>query len=354
MSLFGTHIPAGARPVLPGEALRRQPAPARIAGLTVSMLRYRVAIMVWTFMLLGAASGNSARLKAEELALEACALAWSYVAATTVNDLADVEIDLVNHPRDAGRPLVSGAASPADMRKLHWLAWAAAIGCAAPLGIVPAGLVIVGLVIGRAYSVRPLRLSYRPYWAPSTLAIAYVVVPYTLGFWSSGAEVSGRAIAIGAGLVALFLARIVLKDFRDREGDGIFGRRSLLLLHGKRLTCALSGAFVALGDGLLSLAFGGHAWPLLVLAQGFFAAVVLMLWRLSKATTSTAEQVAIGTGARMANGLLFSVLSWLVLSGHGASIGVRGAFLVVLAVLYGTSFATLARYPERAVIGYKG
>ena len=235
------------------------------------MLRYRVAIMVWTFMLLGAASGNSARLKAEELALEACALAWSYVAATTVNDLADVEIDLVNHPGDAGRPLVSGAASPADMRKLHWLAWAAAIGCAAPLGLMPAGLVIVGLVIGRAYSVRPLRLSYRPYWAPSTLAIAYVVVPYTLGFWSSGAEVSGRAIAIGAGLVALFLARIMLKDFRDREGDGIFGRRSLLLLHGKRLTCALSGAFVALGDGLLSLAFGGHAWPLLVLAQGFFA-----------------------------------------------------------------------------------
>jgi 4-hydroxybenzoate polyprenyltransferase len=354
MSPFGTRIPAGARAVPPGSSLRRQPAPARIAGLTVSMLRYRVAIMVWTFMLLGAASGNSAHLKAEELALEACALAWSYVAATTVNDLADVEIDLVNHPGDAGRPLVSGAASPADMRKLHWLAWAAAIGCAAPLGLVPAGLVIVGLVIGRAYSVQPLRLSYRPYWAPSTLAIAYVVVPYILGFWSSGAEVSGRAIFMGAGLVALFLARIMLKDFRDREGDGIFGRRSLLLLHGKRMTCGLSAALVALGDALLFLPFGAHGWPLLALAQGFLAAVALMLWRLSKATTSTAEQVAIGTGARMANGLLFSVLSWLLLSGHGASIGMRAAFLVVLAVLYGTSFATLARYPERAVIGYKG
>ena len=146
-----------------GMLSRRQPAPARIAGLTLSMLRYRVAIMVWTFMLLGAASGDGARLKAGELALEACALAWSYVAATTVNDLADVEIDLVNHPGDAGRPLVSGAAYPADMRRLHWLAWAAAIGCAAPLGLVPAMLVVVGLVIGRAYSLRPLRLSYRPY-----------------------------------------------------------------------------------------------------------------------------------------------------------------------------------------------
>jgi 4-hydroxybenzoate polyprenyltransferase len=318
------------------------------------MLRYRVAIMVWTFMLLGAAAGDGGRLEPGELALEACALAWSYVAATTVNDLADVEIDLVNHPGDAGRPLVTGAAYPADMRRLHWLAWIAAIGCMAPLGAVPAMLVAVGLVIGRAYSIPPLRLSYRPYCAPITLAIAYVVVPYTLGFWSSGGETSGRAVAVGGGLVALFLARIVLKDFRDREGDAIFGRRSLLLLHGKPTTCALSGGFVALGDGLLSLAWGGHAWPLLALAQSFFAALGWMLWRLFKATTPTAEQVAIGTGAKMANGLLFSLLSWLLLSGHGATIGIRAAFLVLLAVLYGTSFVTLALHPERAVIGYKG
>jgi 4-hydroxybenzoate polyprenyltransferase len=354
MSAVGTRLAALSRTVPSGATRQRQQAPARIAGLTLSMLRYRVAIMVWTFMLLGAASGDGAHLKGGELALEACALAWSYVAATTVNDLADVEIDLVNHPGDVGRPLVVGAASPADMRKLHWIAWAAAIGCATPLGAVPAGLVVVGLVIGRAYSLRPLRLSYRPYWAPSTLAIAYVVVPYTLGFWSSGGETNGRAVAIGGGLVALFLARIVLKDFRDREGDAIFGRRSLLLLHGKRMTCALSGGFAALGDGSLSLAFGGHAWPLLLLAQGFFAAVGRMLWSLSKATTPTAEQVAIGTGAKMANGLLFSLLSWLLLSGHGATIGMRAAFLVLLAALYGTSFVTLARRPERAVIGYKG
>jgi len=354
MSAVSAGAPAASPLGLSGDAPKRQPAPARIAGLTLSMLRYRVAIMVWTFMLLGAASGDGARLKAGELALEACALAWSYVAATTVNDLADVEIDLVNHPGDSGRPLVTGAASAADMRRLHWTAWVAAIGCAAPLGFVPATLVVLGLVIGRSYSLRPLRLSYRPYWAPSTLAIAYVVVPYTLGFWSSGAEVNRSAVAIGAGLVALFLARIVLKDFRDREGDAIFGRRSLLLLHGQRKTCAISGAFVALGDMSLSLALGGDAWPLLLLAQGFFAAIALMLWRLSRATTPKAEQVAIGTGAKMANGLLFSLLSWLLLSGHGASVGIRAAFLVLLAVLYGTSFVTLARYPERASIGYKG
>jgi 4-hydroxybenzoate polyprenyltransferase len=354
MSVLRTRAPAGRGTAIGRDARRRQPAPARIAGLTLSMLRYRVAVMVWTFMLLGAATGDGARLKAGELALEACALAWSYVAATTVNDLADVEIDLVNHPGDTGRPLVTGAAYPTDMRRLHWLACVAAIGFAAPLGAVPAMAVVVGLVIGRAYSLRPLRLSYRPYLAPSTLAIAYVVVPYTLGFWSSGGQSNARALALDGGLVALFVARIVLKDFRDREGDIIFGRRSLLLLHGKRVTCAVSGGFVALGDGILSLALGGHAWPLVVFAQSFFAAVGWMLWRLSKATNPTGEQVAIGTAAKMANGLLFSLLSWLLLSGHGASIGMRVAFLVSLAGLYWASFVTLARHPERAVIGYKG
>jgi 4-hydroxybenzoate polyprenyltransferase len=354
MSVLGARVPAGRGTATRRDARQRQPAPARIARLALSMLRYRVAVMVWTFMLLGAATGDGARLKAGELALEACALAWSYIAATTVNDLADVEIDLVNHPGDTGRPLVIGAAYPTDMRRLHWLAWVAAIGCAAPLGAVPAMLVVVGLVIGRAYSLRPLRLSYRPYWAPSTLAIAYVVVPYTLGFWSSGGEANGRGLAVGGGLVALFVARIILKDFRDREGDVIFGRRNLLLLLGKRMTCVLSGGFVALGNGLLCIAFGGQAWPLLVFAQSFFAAVGWMLWRLSKATTATGEQVAIGTGAKIANGLLFSLLSWLLLSDHGASIGMRAAFLVLLASLYGTSLVTLARHPERAVIGYKG
>lgn len=67
-----------------------------------------------------------------------------------------------------------------------------------------------------------------------------------------------------------------------------------------------------------------------------------------------AERVAIGTGAKMANGLLFSLLSWLLLRAHGASLGMCAAFLVLLMVLYGTSLFTLARYPERAVIGYKG
>ena len=353
MSVVGARLPAAHRGAETTGGARRPPG-AHLAGLTLVMLRYRVAMLVWTFMLLGAAAGDPGRLETVRLALAAAALAWSYVAATTLNDLADVKIDLVNHPDDPGRPLVAGAAAPSDMRTLHWVAWAAAVACASPLGPAPAALVVGGLVIGRAYSLPPARLSYRPYLAPVTLAAAYVVVPYTLGLWSSGGAVTSRALVLGAAWVALFLARIVLKDFRDREGDAIFGRRSILLLHGKLATCALSGVFVFLGDALVGIAFGWVAWPLLVVAQGFFAAVAFMLWRLWRAMGPAAEQVAIGTGAKMGTGLLLSVLSWLLLSGQGASLAQRTMFLLLLAAAYGASFAALARHPERAVIGYKG
>ena len=60
MSGMGTPISMGRATAAGGDALQRQPAPTRIAGLTLAMLRYRVAIMVWTFMLLGAATGDGA------------------------------------------------------------------------------------------------------------------------------------------------------------------------------------------------------------------------------------------------------------------------------------------------------
>lgn len=55
----------------------------------------------------------------------------------------------------------------------------------------------------------------------------------------------------------------------------------------------------------------------------------------------------------MGNAVLLFMLSRLVLSGQGASPGACAKFLAILAGLYGT-FITLARHPERAVIGCKG
>ena len=50
------------------------------------MLRYRVALMVWLFLLLGAASRQELEQLSWRHGLAALALGLSYIAATTEND----------------------------------------------------------------------------------------------------------------------------------------------------------------------------------------------------------------------------------------------------------------------------
>ena len=174
----------------------------RISVLAWRLLRFRVAAMVWTFMLLGAAFPNGFETASIDLALAAVALAASYVAATSANDLADEDVDRINHPGDVARPLVTGEASRRDLRSLHVLAGATALAAAAVLGWRAVAVVGASLAIGFAYSLPPARLSYRTWLAPLALAAAYVLVPYGLG-----AIAAGRALIRGdAWLVAALAA----------------------------------------------------------------------------------------------------------------------------------------------------
>jgi len=322
----------------------------KLPRLYVVMLRYRVAAMVALFMLLGAAREGRLELGFRHV-WAALALASSYVAATALNDLADEQIDRVNHPRDAGRPLVEGTATRADVLILHVLASLAAVAAALPLGPRGVGLIAVSLVVSQVYSATPVRLSYRVAGAPLALAVAYVLVPFALGIVTSGGSLAHvRSRLVGA-LVLLFAARIVLKDFRDREGDARFGKPTLLLRYGKTATCATSlGALVA-GDVVLAATLDAR---LTVLLQPLVLAIASMLRRLWHATSGRDEQVAIGLGARLGNGLLLCLLGWLAVRGAGAPVAAASAFVTALCALFLASFAALGRRPGDVVIGYKG
>ena len=266
-----------------------------LAGLFLRLLRYRVAAMIWLFLLLGAAHPSGLDAVSLPLALATLALAASYVAATSVNDLADEAIDRVNHPRDSGRPLVSGDADRADLIRLHALAWVVALAAAVPLGARAFGLVALSLAVGVVYSVRPVALSYRTWLAPAVLSLGYVAVPYALGAEATGRSGTGADAGLVAALLCLFLARIVLKDFRDRPGDSLYGRPTLLLRFGKPVTCAVSLACLAAGTALLPAALGEPA--LLPFVAAFAGAIAWMLHRLLLAPAGREEQVAIGLGA---------------------------------------------------------
>lgn len=145
----------------------------------------------------------------------------------------------------------------------------------------------------------------------------------------------------------------MLKDFRDRAGDAAYGKPTLLLRFGKGAVCVVSLLSLIAGLGLL---LGALRPPPVValLFAGFGAAIGSRLWAVWRAGDSRAEQLAIGVGARMGNGLLLSVLGWLVLEGHGAGLGERTAFAVSLAAVFAGGFYVLLSRPDEAVIGYKG
>jgi 4-hydroxybenzoate polyprenyltransferase len=324
----------------------------RLPLLFARMLRYRVAAMIWMFMLLGAAAHGGLERLNPGYVWAVLALACAYVAATTANDVADRDVDRINHPRDRGRPLVSGEAEERDLAMLHVVTAAGALGCGAALGVRGLGLAVVSLGIGWIYSLPPLRLSYRTYLAPVVLGAAYVLVPYGFGLVIASATPGARDVLFAGGLYALFIARITLKDFRDRAGDAAYGKPTLLLRFGKGATCAVSLAALVAGTGVL-LAYIRPPLGFALVLGTFAVAIGSRLYALWRAQTAREEQLAIGIGARMGNGLLLSALAWLVLAAHGVGNDERTAFAIALAAPFALTFLLLTARPEEAVIGYK-
>jgi 4-hydroxybenzoate polyprenyltransferase len=325
----------------------------KMLSLYWSLLRYRVAVMIVLFMLLGAAwHGRLASIDAPVL-LMILALASSYVSATSVNDISDREIDEINHPDDRGRPLVTGAAGTADLWALFGLSSALAVLLALPAGPGAAGIMLLSVVIGVLYSLPPARLSYRTFLAPLALAFAYVGIPYWAGVVAAGGRLGVLDLPLMISLYLLFAARIILKDFRDREGDAAFGKPTFLLEYGKKTTCLASLCAVCAGDALLVASLAGNWWPA-VLLQLYVVGVVIMLYRLYRASSRKEEQLSIGVGARMANGLLVTLLGVQILANQDADRTIQVVFGLAMAALYTLIFVGFLRHPERAVIGYKG
>jgi hypothetical protein len=81
--------------------------------------------------------------------------------------------------------------------------------------------------------------------------------------------------------------------------DALYGRPTLLLRFGKDATCAVSAAALTVGTLVLAAAFP----ELTLVLAGLAGAIGWMLFALWRADEGRAEQVAIGIGARMGNGL---------------------------------------------------
>jgi 4-hydroxybenzoate polyprenyltransferase len=317
------------------------------------MLRYRVAAMILLFMLLGSAWHGGLTTVDVPVLLMALALASSYVCATSVNDISDREIDKINHPGDVGRPLVTDTAGTGDLWTLFGVSGVLAVALSFAAGPAASGIMVLSVAIGVLYSLPPARFSYRTFLAPVTLAVAYVGIPYWIGVVVAGDRLGVRDLSQLAALYLLFTGRIILKDFRDREGDYLYGKPTFLLRFGKGATCLASLLAVCAGDALLIAALADRPW-LAAILQVHVACVALMLHRLYLSDNRKDEQLSIGVGARMGNGLLTTLLGCLVLANQHAIWSTQAIFGITLTALYLLTFIAFLRHPERASIGYKG
>jgi 4-hydroxybenzoate polyprenyltransferase len=319
------------------------------------MARFRVAVTLLIFFFIGA--GTHADVMGHPLAeaFAILALFASYVCATCYNDLADEAVDRVNHPGAPGRPLVSGQASRTDLWQLGLVALLATLALAAPSGAAVVGWMTLSILINLLYSLRPVQLSYRTFAAPLVLAIAYVVIPYGIGVSVAGASLSSADGTLLASLYLLFLARINLKDFRDREGDALYGKPTFLLRFGKASTCSLSLTALGLGTLLMAawLAHDELRWllPVLIAYAGVIAA---LLFRLLRVDGYLDEQACIIVGARLGNGFLTSLLAVLILSATGADLSAQLCSVAIIAFAAFSNLRYVSEPPRAVRLSYRG
>lgn len=327
----------------------------RYSTLALKMVRYRVALTtIVPFFLLGVAMHGGILFFSRNYLWGVLILGLSHIVATSMNDIADKDIDAINLQRST-RPLVTGQASQRDLYVLALMVAVLVALCALAINTTALAIVVLSLSINFFYSMPPIHLSHRAYAAPVALSILYVVLPYWLGVVSSSAALSRYDALFLLGLSMLFCGRILLKDFRDRIGDAAYGKRTFLVRHGKKATCIASFLCIACGNIVFMGAMSQFLDLVsLLLLEVFFVPIVYMLYRLSKANDHDDEQSAIGIGAKVANGLIITTLGLVILHSYGSGYEWFKLFTLIFVCMYVHLFVYLIKEPRKTVIGYRG
>jgi 4-hydroxybenzoate polyprenyltransferase len=267
------------------------------------------------------------------------------LCSVACNDLADERIDRVNLATGS-RPLVTGMATRRDLRLVAAVAAAVALGVGGSLGPVPFAVTAAGLALGVAYSLPPVRIADRGAIASLTLPACYVGVPYLLGYTSAGVGFDAPAALTLAGLYLGFVARLLLKDFRDVRGDAMFGKRTFLVRHGRRVTCAVSAVAWVSGTALLVLATPdpGFAAATAVLA----VATVGLVRRLALETHPRREELLVSALAVLGRGTLLNLLAEL---GVSHALWSQPATAVLLAALTASTLGAAGTMLRRGPSG---
>ena len=237
-------------------------------------------------------------------------VAW-YLHAATSNDYADRKIDEVNLKGNKNRPLVNRSITKRNLWIVHILAGVASLLLSLIYGTTALLLTFVVLLMDYAYSFKPIRITDRGILSQLMLPIAYVLFPFSLGYWSVD-TVNPYPWLLLAGLYTGFIARLMLKDFRDVKGDKMFGKRTFLLRHGRLATCYVSEFFGIVSLIIMSVVISFSPGALIVLIIGHGLAS-WFLGVLSKTSQIDHQVKLVKIIAKTANGSVIVILTYYFL-----------------------------------------
>lgn len=269
--------------------------------------RIRIIVTCFAIVFLGSAAAGAITFKTY---LSFILIVAFTIHANSINDYADRDIDAVNLKNATDRPLVTKDISYKKLWIINLTAGGLLVALSTLYGIGAVLLTIAVLGIDYAYSVKPVRIANRAIATPILLSATYVYYSFSIGYWSVD---NPRAYpwALTIGLVLGFIARLLLKDFRDVKGDRKHGKITFLLRYGPKMTCIVSGAFWLFA--LYAVAYAtsfrlGVTIPLLV---GLLE-VAALLRQLVTSRTIANQQIIISFIAKAANSTILTILVYLL------------------------------------------
>jgi 4-hydroxybenzoate polyprenyltransferase len=310
----------------------------------ILLTRPAVIVLLGLFAATGLAEGGAGNDPAKLLRVLVIVMAFLFFSVV-VNDLADEAIDRVNLAGDPSRPLVCGSSTRHELRVIAWTTGAVALIAAALANPPVLVVVIAGLGLSVSYSQRPVRLADRGAVASLVLPAGYVAVPYLVGVLSARGQVTGRDLALLGGLYVGFIGRILLKDFRDVRGDALFGKRTFLVRHGRRQTCAVSAACWVGGTATLA-AVRDLDGALLAGHLVCVAFALVLLRALADDRGARRDEALISAIALIGRGMMVLLIGHLTITGAGWSAAAhRGCMLALVAVAVGQAASMAKRGP---------
>ncbi len=187
-----------------------------------------------------------------------CVVALITAAGNTVNDYFDQDIDLINRP---DRPIPSGAVSPVAARSLAGALFASGIFISIFTGMLCFAIASFNAVLLVLYAARLKRTPLL-----GNIAVSYLSASiFIFGGAFTGFDGIIQNIPLAGITFLAMLAREVLKDAEDIEGDSSAGAVTLPLLIGVRRTVQVA-CICASGAVVVSLLPIGRWWGHLYLA----------------------------------------------------------------------------------------